>query len=556
MSDVDVEPGLPTPSDDIPPPQAPAQAPPPPPPPWWQVRLPNALTGLLLLLMSWFVIAQGRFHGRTYDEYMQDDYGARVLKFYLSWGEDRSFLDFPDYIYMPQHGSGAEVIVAFFQHLTGEVWQTRTMVCGAMGVLGILVMWLAGREMAGPWGGFAAALGLALYPRYTGQMPNNSKDIPLAGAMLLVLWLVLRLMRRWSQPDRKHEVLELAAIGAAIGFAASIRVTSLLWFGLLGLLALGYWVRNWRRLRGPALRAELSNQFSAAIVIAPTAYLVMSLLWPYLLTNPGDGLKASISSMSKYDWNHDIMFAGSWVRSTDLPWDFAPRWLIVGSPLPVVLLTLAAAVALVVALVRRQTLDGRLLLIGAYIVVPILMVIVAQATLYNGLRHFLFVVPGMLLLAATVLVRWVRQSFDSGRAVLAWALIGAAVLGQAEVVVSSARIYPYEYSYFSPLVGSYDRGHLNYENLYYGSCTRAAAVWMAENYQQYTDEANPTFRDENQWNTLAKADLPDNFVDIGDGQPLFRITSGEPGAGYREIHAEVLLGEKICRVSVLDPTVY
>ncbi|MFC7761504.1 hypothetical protein ACFQY4_28250 [Catellatospora bangladeshensis] len=73
-----------------------------------------------------------------------------------------------------------------------------------------------------------------------------------------------------------------------------------------------------------------------------------------------------------------------------------------------------------------------------------------------------------------------------------------------------------------------------------------------ENYQRYTADPAPTFRDEHQWNSLAEVDLPDNFVGIGDGQPYFRIVTGEAGPGYREIHAVVVEGEPVCRVAVVD----
>ena len=79
-----------------------------------------------------------------------------------------------------------------------------------------------------------------------------------------------------------------------------------------------------------------------------------------------------------------------------------------------------------------------------------------------------------------------------------------------------------------------------------------AAVWLGENYQQYTADTAPSFRDEHQWNSLAEVDLPDNFVSVGDGEPFFRITTKEAGPGYREIHTVVVEGEPVCRVSVMD----
>lgn len=516
----------------------------------WHARLPYALLGVLFAALAWFTATQGRVHGRTYDEYLQDDYGAAVLRWYLSGGSDRGFLEFPDYLHMPEHGSGFELIIAFVQHLTQEQWQTRTMVNGIAGLIGIVLIALAGRELAGPWGALAAATGLALYPRYVGAMHNNSKDVPLAVAMILVLWLVLRLMRRWSQEKPRFEVLELMGVGAALGLAASIRVNALSWVALLGLLVAGYWVRYGRTLRGAELRAELARQGGAALVIGTTCYLVMALLWPYLLVYPISGLRQSVEVMSAYDWENPILFAGEQVMSTELPWYYAPWWLVVGSPLPVVLLSLAALVGALVAIARRRPLDSRLLLIGGYILLPLVLIILAHSTLYNSLRQFLFIAPGMILLGAVVLVRWAGKAFADRRRVLAWGLVAAAVLGQAEAGYASARIYPYEYSYFSPIVGGYTTARHNYESTYYGTCTRAGAVWLGEHYLEYT--TSPTFRDEVSWNSLTEADLPDNFVSIGDGEPIFLLTIGEPGNGYREIYTVMLEGEPLCRVSVQE----
>ena len=80
-----------------------------------------------------------------------------------------------------------------------------------------------------------AAFGLALYPRFLGAIFNNSKDMPLAVAMLVVLWLVLRLVNGW--PRRRSRLIYSALIGVAIGAAAAIRINALVWYGVLGLVA-------------------------------------------------------------------------------------------------------------------------------------------------------------------------------------------------------------------------------------------------------------------------------------------------------------------------------
>ena len=125
---------------------------------------------------------------------------------------------------------------------------------------------------------------------------------------------------------------------------AAIRVNGLAWLGLLGLLALFYWVRHGRGLRTwPAVRSQLAAQFGAALVIVSSCYLFMTLTWPYLVVHPTTGLLDAVKIMAKYDWANNILFNGEQVLATNLPWYYAPVWLIIGSPLPAVILSFAAA---------------------------------------------------------------------------------------------------------------------------------------------------------------------------------------------------------------------
>jgi hypothetical protein len=517
-------------------------------------RLPYALLGLLFAGLAWFVAAGYRDHGRTFDEWMQDDYGQRTLLWYLSFGKDRSFMEIAPQIHMPEHGPAYEVFVAAIQRMTGELWDTRSLINGIVGVLGIFFVAMCGRELAGPWGAFTAAAGLALYPRYTGAMFANSKDVPFTVAMILVLWLTLRMMRRWDDHGRRFEVLDYALLGAAIGAAAAVRVNALAWFALLGLLAVGYWVRHRAKLAtGRAVREELAAMTGAALVIGSTCYLVMSLLWPFLILNPTTGLLDAIKMMAKYDWNNTVLFGGERVLATDLPLSYAPTWLFIGSPLPLVCGVIAAFFVFCWMLVRRVRVPAGYLLVAGSFVLPLVLIMGLHATLYNGLRQFLYIVPGMVLLATGLLVAAVRKLREAGLQWVAWGLIGLAVLGQGEAAYASAKIYPYEYAYFNPLVGGYSAAHLEFEGDYWGSCSTEAARWLAANYQNYYSSANMadlTFQDEVNWNTLSEPYLP-GFTAVGDGHPIY-LLSWEPQEGYKEIHTIVVGGYPLCYVSIQE----
>lgn len=499
-------------------------------------RVPQVLLGLLFCLLLGFVLTQGEVHGRTFDEPLQNDYGHRVLDWYLSFGGDRGFLDYPEQTQLPQHGPFFETVVALFQSTLGRVfdadpWTVRSIVCGLTGVLGIALMALCALEIARSsrrigeqgrwWFAFTAALALALYPRYTGAIFNNSKDLPLAVAMLALLWATLRLARRWEEEPDRMPWRDLAAVGVLLGLSMAIRVIALLWVPVLGLLVVAWLVRaGWSR---PTLRR-------AAIgtgVIALASYATILATWPYVFLNPIGGLPDSIASMSKYPWDDAIMFGGEMIQAEQLPRTYVPTWLWQGSPWLTVLLALAGTALAVVALVRRRGTSADLLLVAAWLL-PVLALVAMRPTLYNGLRHFVFVIPPMLLLAAWALVLgvgWLLAHADGARwrTWSAGVAVAVVVAAQVQVLVGVARIYPYEYMYFNAASGGFAKQHSEFETDYWGVCGREAVLWVRDHWRDYSDDRWATVQ--NRWGSDGALEpyLGDDLRVLPEGKPDFGI---------------------------------
>ncbi|NGZ99723.1 cytochrome d ubiquinol oxidase subunit II [Nocardioides sp. W3-2-3] len=197
----------------------------------------------------------------------------------------------------------------------------RSLVTGLTGVLGIALMALCALEIARSsrrigeqgawWFALVAALSLALYPRWTGAIFTNSKDMPLAVAMLAVLWLTLRAARRWEEERDRLPWRSLVALGVVFGVAVSIRVIALLWVPVVGVLAL-----VWLLLRDRSL-AGLRRVAAGAGVIGLASYLTILAVWPYIFLNPVSGLPTAISSMSKYPWDDPILFRGQMIQAME-----------------------------------------------------------------------------------------------------------------------------------------------------------------------------------------------------------------------------------------------
>ncbi|MEH1124387.1 hypothetical protein [Micromonospora sp. CPCC 206061] len=176
---------------------------------------------------------------------------------------------------------------------------------------------------------------------------------------------------------------------------------------------------------------------------------------------------------------------------------------------------------------------------------PVAAIVAANATVYNGLRHFLFVVPGMILLAMVATIRLCRRT----ALVAVLAVILAA--GHAEAAVAAARLHPFEYMYFSPLAGGYRGAHARYESDYWRACETPAARWLAVHYGEHTGDERPTVG--GLLSHSREAALPDVFTEAD--APRFWVDSFHPGpreASYRPIHQVIVEGVVVCAVSVRD----
>src|SRR5207248_5366692 len=112
------------------------------------------------------------------------------------------------------------------------VYETRHLLNGAFGILGLVGCHKLGRALGGPRVGFLALVFLLLTPNYYGQMFNNPKDIPFAVGGVWALYYMVRILPALPRPP----VRLLVKMGLAIGLALGVRVGGLLFLCYLCLL--------------------------------------------------------------------------------------------------------------------------------------------------------------------------------------------------------------------------------------------------------------------------------------------------------------------------------
>jgi hypothetical protein len=204
--------------------------------------------------------------------------------------------------------------------------------------------------------------------------------------------------------------------------------------------------------------------------VAIVTMLVGSVFWPWAQGAPLTRPVQALIGFANYDWGGNVVFRGRNIDATNLPWQYAPEWFLISTP-PVVLIGAAASLAL---LARR---DWRLpvALLWAAAALPVTMVIARGSTLYDGIRHLLFVTPPVVVLAAAA---W-AGALEQPRTWLRFTAAAVLTAGLVNVMTFNVRAHPNQIVYFNELVGG-PRGALGrYDLDYWGNCMLEAVDWTA-----------------------------------------------------------------------------
>src|SRR5580700_8654884 len=451
------------------------------------------LTAALLLVAAVLVLLTFRSYGVTWDEDMQRWYGDLVLEHYLSliglahpphWQALYSYGDLYNY------GAVFDLAASAVNRLSPfGTFETRHLLNAIVGLVGVAGCWKLGRWLGGPCAGFIAALLLLLTPNYYGQMFNNPKDIPFAVGCIWATYYMVRILPALPRPP----LALLVKMGLAIGLALGVRVGGLLFLCYLGLL-LGLsalWQGIAARSLAAVVAAGATSLWRVLLPVAGVGFAVMLVFWPWAQQDPiGHSLRA-LAFFSHETFPFDTLFDGRFVPAADLPWEYLPTYILLALPELVLVLLVAAAALAIAGLLRsargqqRETVLG-LFLLGFTIVFPVAYAIAIKAVLFDGMRHFIFVLPPIAVAAALVADRALtRLAAIPYRQPIYAAL---AVYGVAHVA-TMALLHPDQYVYYNAFVGGVDGAQRKFK-LDYWANSYAEAVHGLEDYLRREYGAN------------------------------------------------------------------
>jgi hypothetical protein len=433
----------------------------------------------LVAAIAILVLLTFRSYGVTWDEDAHNWYGNYVLGYYLSLFVERTALHWRD---LYNYGAVFDTIAAAVNRVSPiGVYETRHLLNGLVGVLGLVGCCKLGRALGGARVGFLAGLFLILTPNYYGQMFNNPKDIPFAVGLVWAIYYIVRITPRLPQPPPWLVV----RLGAAIGLAMAVRIGGLLALCYLGLvLALdGFWRAVTARRAVLLLGYAWTSCRRILFPVVLLAYPIMLLFWPWAQTNPIENPLRALAFFSHQTFPFYTLFAGQFIPATDLPWSYLPTYIAIALPELVLGLLLCAPVVLLTALWRKGFQLRReqalvILVVVTAVVFPVAYAIAIKAVLFDGMRHFIFVLPLIAVVAALTADRaigWLAH-FRYRRPIL----VALALYGLAHISIM-VMLHPDEYVYYNAFVGGVEGAQRKFK-LDYWANSYAEAVRGLEDY--------------------------------------------------------------------------
>ena len=359
-----------------------------------------------------------RDYGLGWDDFTHSQYGDLLLKLYGSGFTDKRALSF---VNLYKYGGGFDMAAALAAKvLPFGLFETRRLIGAAVGIIGLFATWRLGRRLGGPTRGLDRARAARRLPALLRPHVHEREGRALRhrhggaaarpGARLRRI-SAARARARWR------------SFGVGLGLAFGSRVLA----GIAAPCGIAALVLDRRRGRprqpaGSRPRSGSANSCAACCRRLLLGYLIMGLLWPWSVLSPLNPLRAA-----EY---FDTFFEKPWKELYEGRLIAVPAH---AGELPAASVPAQAAGNHAGARPgrRRRRLSSpplrrglpvnrraSLLAVALAATLPVALAMLARPALYNGLRHFVFVVPPFAVLGGLAGGWIVERARSYGKAAL------------------------------------------------------------------------------------------------------------------------------------------
>ncbi len=431
------------------------------------------LSGILFMGMLFLA----SFAAINIDELIHNKYAKEVTNWYVTLGEDQSCLDTPK-TNLKYYGQSIDNLAAFVNRSFSieNEYTTRHFIGAAFAFMLLLTIGYTAKEISGSYFAGAIALLLAfISPRLMGHAYGNLKDIPFAFGYAFSILFMIKLLKQLPSPQWKT----ILCLALGIAFTNSVRIGGLVLFAYFGLFFIVWLIMNYQDYQDILSQLKFWKGIALkALVLALVGYFLAFVLWPYALANPLKNPLESLSVMEHYKISIKQIFEGQVYWSTNLPWYYLPKWLLISIPEIVWIGALAAIVFVLLALSKidfRKHLNYGIVVFT--FLFPLIYVILIHSNLYSGWRQMYFIYAPLVVISAL----GIRLLLLKLKGLVLYGCIIVLIFLAGLPVVHSCEVFPSDYIYFNSFVGGNKNAWSNYEYDYYWHEMKDAAKWLEKN---------------------------------------------------------------------------
>jgi hypothetical protein len=334
--------------------------------------------------------------------------------------------------------------------------------------LGIYLFYRFTVRFVNPKAALATTALFASQPLLWGHAFINPKDIPFPVFFLGAIVFGFEMADRMDDGRRttdggtgkpRFKYTNLLPAAFFLGIATSIRVLG----PLAAILTVLYAIIR---------KIKLSVFFKSIWLYAVLSIVVMFATWPYLWLDPLGKFIEVFVFMSDNPTTLNVLFAGNNYQADQVPLRYLP--LLLGWTLtePVWVLF---AIGLVIAFWKSDNQRRFVLaLILLWFLIPLAYVLLRRPSLYDGYRHFLFILPPIFVFAGFAF----EKLFDLLKK--DWLRLGSVAILLLFGIIPAVQLHPYQYAYYNSFAGGVGGAFRNYETEYWLTCYREAVLKFNE----------------------------------------------------------------------------
>ena len=369
--------------------------------------------------------------------------------------------------------------------------------------LGVYFLYrLASRWMNAPAALGAAAL-FAWQPLLWGHAFSNPKDPPFLVFFLASVCFGFEMVDRLSDEATTNKQRFIITVIPAIflGITTSIRVLG----PLAGLLVLAYGIWKFGR--------RVTGFIAPFLFYGVIAVLTMVITWPYLWENPLSRFIEVFGLMSDNPTQLSILFGGEVYRAGELPRRYLPFMLATTLSEPIWPLFFFGVVIGYWKLFKQNrdlrtnfretaSADGwralrssldlgtirnhlvSLTLVLLWFVILVAYVLLRRPSMYDGLRHFLFILPPVFIFTGFTF-EFLMESINRIRLTQSvWLYAGLIFVLLLPGIFGIRRLHPYEYTYYNSFIGGTSQAFRQYETDYWLTCYKEAVQQLDQTLEE------------------------------------------------------------------------